>query len=79
MNNKIILTGIIFITLSSSAHAYLDPGSGSMLLSIVVGIVISVWFYSKSIFYKIGGIFRKKSLDNSINSEENENLKDDWF
>ena len=77
MNKKLILSGIILITTSSSAHAYLDPGSGSMLLSIIVGIIVSAWFYSKSIFYKIRGFFRKNPSDNSINNKENENKKDE--
>jgi len=77
MNKILFVTGILLITTSSSAYAYLDPGSGSMLLSILVGVVVSVWFYSKSIFYKIRGFFRKNPSENSIDNKENENKKDE--
>ncbi|MFC3867384.1 hypothetical protein [Helicobacter equorum] len=35
------------------AFAYLDPGSGSLLLSSVVAIFASVVFFIKNIFYKL--------------------------
>ena len=39
--------------LHSVCFAYLDPGSGSLLLSSVVAIFISSIFFFKGIFYKI--------------------------
>ncbi len=42
---------ILFLPLSS--FAYLDPGSGSMLFSAIVGIVATLFFVFRGLFYKI--------------------------
>jgi hypothetical protein len=48
---KIWLFFIVFIPLP--LFAYLDPGSGSMLFSAVVGIVATLFFVVKGVFFKI--------------------------
>jgi hypothetical protein len=40
---------------SNSAFAYLDPGSGSAIVSVIVATVGSVWFSLKSLFYRLKG------------------------
>lgn len=41
----------LFITLliPTPAYAYLDPGTGSMLLSVLIGIVSTAWFMARKI------------------------------
>lgn len=39
------------------AHAYLDPGTGSMLLSALIGIAATLFFMVKTFYYKAAGIF----------------------
>lgn len=48
----------IFIALTcfqSPAFAYLDPGTGSMLLSALIGIVATAFFMLKTLYYKLSG------------------------
>lgn len=52
MKNKFFLV-VALISLSSPAYAYLDPGTGSMLLSALVGIVATVFFMLKTLYYKL--------------------------
>lgn len=40
-----------------TAHAYLDPGTGSMLLSAVIGIAATLFFMLKTFYYKAAGLF----------------------
>ncbi|MDL2210384.1 CDP-glycerol glycerophosphotransferase family protein [Desulfovibrio sp. OttesenSCG-928-O18] len=40
-----------------TAYAYLDPGTGSMLLSAVIGIAATLFFMVKTFYYKAAGIF----------------------
>lgn len=40
-----------------SAHAYLDPGTGSMLVSALVGIAATLFFMAKAFYYKGLGLF----------------------
>jgi hypothetical protein len=54
---------LLFVSLSLyalNAWAYLDPGTGSMLISAIVGIVASIGLALKTWWYKIKGFFRGK-------------------
>ncbi len=42
---------------TTQAHAYIDPGSGSALLSIIIGAFVAVGLAVKSFWYKITGFF----------------------
>ncbi|WP_104731351.1 hypothetical protein, partial [Helicobacter rappini] len=64
---KPILSFFILLCLSPSiAFAYLDPGTGSLLLSSAIALFASALFFFKSIFYKVisltsgGGVKLKK-------------------
>lgn len=50
--NKNIAFLFVIITTSSPAYAYLDPGTGSMLVSALVGIVATLFFMLKGIWYR---------------------------
>ena len=62
---KIILILIVYFFLIVNAFAYLDPGTGSIILQAIIGFVAAVgatvsiyWQKFKSFFKKI---FKKKS------------------
>lgn len=46
----LLLTLALALTLSARADAYLDPGSGSYMLQIVVAFVLGGLFTAKSFF-----------------------------
>ncbi len=48
----LILIVCYYISLTSNAYAYLDPGTGSMLISSFFGIVATIFFLVKNMFYK---------------------------
>ena len=50
---KCIIAILIVFFAPSVALAYLDPGSGSLLLSSVVALCASAVFFVKNLFYKI--------------------------
>ncbi len=43
----------------STAHAYIDPGSGSVVMSTLLGLAAAVAYTFKKYFYKIKRVFRK--------------------
>ena len=45
---------------TSPAHAYLDPGTGSMLLSAIIGVAAAVGLALKLFWYRLVGLFRGK-------------------
>lgn len=50
---------IMLLTFSPSAMAYLDPGTGSMLISAIVGLLASLALAIKTYWYKFVGLIRQ--------------------
>lgn len=53
---------------SESVFAYLDPGSGSAIISVVTAAIGSLWYFLMSVFYRLTG---KKPSNQSVVSKEN--------
>ena len=64
MNFKKILLIFIFFVPSANAYAYLDPGTGSMILQALLGVLAAVGAYITLYWRKfknlINKIFQKK-------------------
>lgn len=53
-------TAIMFASLwPTTAHAYIDPGSGSVVISTLIGIAAATAYTFKKYFYKLKRLFRK--------------------
>ena len=60
MNKKIILLTILFKTIFiTRAHAYLDPGSGSIILQALLGAIAAVTSYFVFGWNKVKNFFKK--------------------
>jgi len=44
---------LIFFLISLPAYSYIDPGSGSIILQVLLGVIVTALIFIKSIFYKI--------------------------
>jgi len=51
---------LFMMVIISPSFAYLDPGTGSMIVSAIIGAVATVAFVFKGFFFKLTGMFRKK-------------------
>lgn len=61
--------GTLLWAAPQDAHAYLDPGTGSMLLSIVVGLASSGYFFIRRLPSLIRqAVFRMKGDDKALRS-----------
>lgn len=59
--------------LTKTAHAYLDPNNGSMLIQVILASIFGFLCTIKLWFYKILNIFNKnKNEDKKENKDENE-------
>ena len=47
-----------YLSFTSQAYAYLDPGTGSMLVSAVIGVAAAVGLAVKMFWYRLVGLFR---------------------
>jgi hypothetical protein len=52
--------------LAPAAHAYLDPSTGSMILSAVVGIFATISLALKTYWYKLKSLFRGSPQSPSV-------------
>ena len=55
----LVLAGVSLMTFAAPAWAYLDPGTGSMIISAIVGLFATVGLALKTYWYKIKAFFRR--------------------
>ena len=60
VTKKILAISIISFSYVNNAHAYLDPSTGGMLLSAILGMFATLGLVIKSYWYKLKSIFKKK-------------------
>ena len=66
------LLALCLLLVSTPAFAYLDPSTGSMVVSAIVGIFASVALAVKTYWYKIKGFFKKNSTLESGSEESSD-------
>ena len=57
----------LYFCLTSNAYAYLDPGTGSVILSAIVAGIIAIKSYWLLILNKIKNIFKRKRVSENKN------------
>jgi hypothetical protein len=57
---RIALMVVACLAIASPAWAYLDPGTGSMLVSAVIGVAAAVGLGVKMFWYRLVAFFRGK-------------------
>lgn len=67
MRGKLYFVLIFMLIILTSASAYLDPGTGSMIVSAIIGVFATVIYCFKGFFYKIFNLLRGKK--NNSNEE----------
>ncbi len=56
-----VVTAMSLAMVPATALAYLDPSTGSMLVSAIIGIFASIALAVKTYWYRLKGLFRRKS------------------
>lgn len=76
MNNGKILTlsaiALLFFLHTSAAHAYVDPGSGSVIVTTILGFLAAIAYTFRKYFYKL----RRKLLGGKAKEENSRSLDD---
>ena len=69
--NPIFLASIALMLLlvSPGAFAYLDPSTGSMVVSAIVGIIASIALALKTYWYRIKAFFRRDGKKESSSQQ----------
>lgn len=65
----------IFVLLPSQAHAYIDPGSGGLILQLVLGALVGSLFYVKRIGRFVSRLIRgEKSAPSPATTPESKKV-----
>ncbi|MBU2895093.1 hypothetical protein [Vibrio hepatarius] len=55
---------------STPVFAYIDPGSGSAIMSAIVGIFVAIGITIKTYWYKLKGLFAKSKAEKADQESE---------
>ncbi|MEQ8860767.1 MAG: hypothetical protein RIC56_19150 [Pseudomonadales bacterium] len=57
---KLIVVAILFIACSSNAHAYIDPGTGSVITTAVLGFFAAIAYTFRKYMYRLKDLLSSK-------------------
>lgn len=69
VRGNVATTSLFTFLLTSDAYAYIDPGSGSVVTTAIIGFFAAVAFTVRKYFYKLTGMF-SKPRDQSKSSDD---------
>lgn len=64
------VVGLSLLMLAPPAWAYLDPSTGSMILSAIVGLFATLALAVKTYWYKLKALFRRDAQQTSAPLDE---------
>ncbi|MDX8385318.1 MAG: hypothetical protein R8M11_02245 [Gallionella sp.] len=69
---SIVILGIFTFSMlyPSLAHAYVDPGSGSVIITTILGLIAAVGYTIRKYFYRIRSFFKKSTNDKDDSENE---------
>lgn len=70
MTSRMLALFVLYSTLSSPAHAYLDPATGSIVLQAIIGAVGTAFVYSRLFMAKTRAIFGRLFNRGNDNTQE---------
>jgi len=63
------ITAAALMGVATPAWAYLDPGTGSMIISAIVGLFATLGLAVKTYWYKIKAFFRRDAQPEAVGKE----------
>ena len=70
---RVALSLLLLSLFSAQVQAYLDPGTGSIILQGIIAGVAVAWFTIKTYWYKLAALFGKKAPDNLLEDDADNN------
>ncbi len=72
MRGSIVLVSVVFVAMTGAAHAYIDPGTGSVVTTAILGFFAAIGFTLRKYFYRI-----KDFVTGKTSEPEKENTESD--
>ena len=63
------ISALMLLLVSPGAFAYLDPSTGSMVVSAIVGILASIALALKTYWYRIKAFFRRNDKNKASSQQ----------
>ncbi|MFT7559806.1 MAG: hypothetical protein ACI93R_001721 [Flavobacteriales bacterium] len=64
MNTSKVLLSLFLLSAAAPAFAYLDPGSGSAIMSVIIGSVVALSLMIKTYWYKLKSMVSRSKPTN---------------
>ena len=64
------MLAVVFFVLPSNVYAYLDPGTGSMILQTVIAVFLGAAFIIKTQWRRLKAMFNKKNQETQDKPED---------
>jgi hypothetical protein len=61
----LVLNAFGFVMFSNSAFAYVDPGSGSVIVTTILGVIGAIGYTFRKQFYRLRRAFGRKTDGNA--------------
>jgi hypothetical protein len=61
---------LFLLVLPNIVFAYIDPGSGSAIMSAIIGFFVAIGLVIKTFWYKIKAFFTGKKPEDNTDSED---------
>jgi hypothetical protein len=68
----LLIVAVILLTSPPTAFAYLDPSTGSMVVSAIVGIFASIALAVKTYWYRIKALLSRDKKDKTATRDRSE-------
>lgn len=63
MKRSLLMAAFIMVVPVSSAHAYVDPGTGSLLLQVLLGGAAGLLVAAKLFWHRITALFGRRATE----------------
>ena len=70
MKQLTFMTFIVFMIIIQPAYAYLDPGTGSAIISLIIGFFVAIGVFIKTSCYKIKNFFGVSKIQKQISKNK---------
>ena len=60
MRTVLPFTALFVLILTSHAYAYIDPGTGSVVTTAIIGFIAAAGYTMRKFFYRLTDMFRSK-------------------
>ena len=67
MKTNSLLIFVALFSIVTPAMAYIDPGSGSAIMSAIIGFFVAIGLAVKTYWYKIKSFFKRGKSDDNKN------------